>query len=161
ADQERRYGTAGGHGSQGLPRQEVLGSVHDCVRTAVQCRRFEVPTPPAANSSRNFKSKSGTRIINLLVPLCFRSSCRVVLQCITNFEGGALVLPGSVRSHTMIRSLVIAAVVAAPVAAGATYAVSQQPTWNAIAAWIGWPERAARAVLATENWPICSTMAAM
>src|ERR1043166_10288719 len=25
--------------------------------------------------SRNFKSKSGTGIINLLVPLCFRSSC--------------------------------------------------------------------------------------
>src|SRR5262245_12208066 len=43
-----------------------------------QCRRFEVPAPPAANSSRNFKSKSGTGIINLLVPLCFRSSCQVV-----------------------------------------------------------------------------------
>jgi len=26
-----------------------------------KCRRFEVPTPPAANSVRNFKSKSGTR----------------------------------------------------------------------------------------------------
>src|SRR6266699_5953239 len=36
-----------------------------------QCRRFEVPTPPAANSVRNFKSKSGTRIIELLVPLLF------------------------------------------------------------------------------------------
>jgi len=61
----------------------------------------------------------------------------------------------------MIRSLVIAAVLAAPVAAGAAYAVSQQPTWNAIAAWIGWPERTAPAVLAREDWPICSTMAAM
>src|SRR2546427_10718710 len=40
-----------------------------------QCRRFEVPTAVAAGSFRNFKSKSGTRIINLLVPLCFRSSC--------------------------------------------------------------------------------------
>jgi len=36
-------------------------------------RRFEVPTPPAATSVRNFKSKSGTRIIELLVPLSFRS----------------------------------------------------------------------------------------
>src|SRR5215467_4990295 len=35
----------------------------------IQCRRFEVPTPAAANSFRNFKSKSGTRIICLLVPL--------------------------------------------------------------------------------------------
>src|SRR2546425_9446948 len=42
-------------------------------------------------SFRNFKSKSGTRIINLLVPLCFRSSCQRVLQCITNFGSGALV----------------------------------------------------------------------
>src|SRR5256885_7580104 len=41
-------------------------------------------------SFRNFKSKSGTRIINLLVPLCFRSSCQRVLQCITNFGSGAL-----------------------------------------------------------------------
>src|SRR5207244_8988797 len=41
-------------------------------------------------SFRNFKSKSGTRIINLLVPLCFRSSCQRVPQCITNFGSGAL-----------------------------------------------------------------------
>jgi MFS family permease len=32
------------------------------------------------NSIRNFKSKSGTRIIELLVPLCFRSSSRSVLR---------------------------------------------------------------------------------
>src|SRR5205085_7629200 len=44
----------------------------------------------AANSSRNFESKSGTRIIDLLVPLCFRSSCQRVLQRITNFGSGAL-----------------------------------------------------------------------
>src|SRR5260221_11570709 len=56
-----------------------------------QCRRFEVPTPPAANSVRNFKSKSGTRIIELLVPLCFRSSCQSKPRCITNFGNGALV----------------------------------------------------------------------
>src|ERR1700687_5830802 len=39
---------------------------------------------------RNFKSKSGTRIIELLVPLCFRSSCQRMPQCITNFGSGAL-----------------------------------------------------------------------
>src|SRR5436309_9454866 len=39
---------------------------------------------------RNFKSKRGTRIIGLLVPLCFRSSCQRVPQCITNFGSGAL-----------------------------------------------------------------------
>src|SRR5215204_7099723 len=33
------------------------------------CRQFEVPTSPAANSCRKFKSKSGTRTIDLPVPL--------------------------------------------------------------------------------------------
>src|SRR4051812_40361911 len=61
----------------------------------------------------------------------------------------------------MIRSLATAAVLAALVAAVAAYAVSQQATWNAIEAWIGWPRRTPQTVLATENWPICSTMAAM
>src|SRR5258706_868922 len=56
----------------------------------VLCRRFEVPTPPAASLFRNFKSKSGTRIITLLVPLCFPSSCQRVPRCITNFGSGAL-----------------------------------------------------------------------
>jgi len=51
---------------------------------------LKVPTPPAANSVRNFKSKSGTRIMELLVPLCFRSSYQSVLRCITNFENVAL-----------------------------------------------------------------------
>src|SRR5262245_35692457 len=44
----------------------------------------------AAHSVRNFKSRSGTRSIELLVPLCFRSSCQGVLRCITNFGSGAL-----------------------------------------------------------------------
>ena len=35
----------------------------------------------AASSFRNFKSKSGTRIIDLLVLLCFRSSYRRLLRC--------------------------------------------------------------------------------
>src|SRR5262245_3326732 len=68
-------------------------------------------------------------------------------------------LPGSPPEHTMIRSLAMAGVLAA-LAAAAAFAVSQQATWNAIAAWIGWPERTPEAVLATENWPICTTMAA-
>src|SRR5262245_18890749 len=34
---------------------------------------------------------SGTRIIYLPVPVCFRSSCQRVLPCITNFGSGALV----------------------------------------------------------------------
>src|SRR5258707_13484150 len=59
-------------------------------RRAVQCRRFEVATPPAASLFRNFKTKSGTRIITLLVPLCFRSSCQRVPRRITNFGSGAL-----------------------------------------------------------------------
>src|SRR5215211_4328309 len=53
-------------------------------------RRFEVPTALGASSGRNFKSKSGTGIIDLLVPLCFRSSCPKVLRCFTNFGSGAL-----------------------------------------------------------------------
>jgi hypothetical protein len=40
---------------------------------------------------RNFKSKSGTRIIELLVPFGFRSSYSSVPRCITNFENRALV----------------------------------------------------------------------
>src|SRR5215510_9203763 len=58
----------------------------------LQCRRFEVPTPPAASPFRNFKSKAGTRSAYLLVPLCFRSSCQRVLPCMTNSGSGALAL---------------------------------------------------------------------
>src|SRR5262245_29866396 len=39
--------------------------------TDASARRFEVPTTIGANSVRNFKSKSDTRIINLPMPLCF------------------------------------------------------------------------------------------
>src|SRR3979490_883715 len=39
---------------------------------------------------RNFRSNSGTRNIELLVPLCFRSSCQRAPQCITNFGNRAL-----------------------------------------------------------------------
>jgi len=55
------------------------------------CRRFEAPTALAASSVRSFKSKSGTRIIELLVPLGFRSSCQRVLRALTSFGSGARV----------------------------------------------------------------------
>src|SRR5215475_3427762 len=44
----------------------------------------------AANSVRNFKSASGTRNIELLVPFCFRSSCQRLPRRLTNFGSGAL-----------------------------------------------------------------------
>src|SRR5436309_8833199 len=50
-------------------------------------------------SFRNFKSKSGTRIIDLLVPLCFRSSCQRGPPCITNFGSGALELHDDLAEH--------------------------------------------------------------
>src|SRR5215467_3276623 len=49
---------------------------------------------------RNFKSKSGTRIIELLVPFGFRSSYSSLPRCITNFENRALVsLGGRAGGH--------------------------------------------------------------
>src|SRR5262249_41627172 len=75
---------------------EQLQSLH--LLQVLKCRRFEVPASPAANSSRNFKSTSGTSIIYLLVPLCFRSSCQGVLRCITNFGSGALARCAGSRS---------------------------------------------------------------
>src|SRR5262249_55069396 len=49
------------------------------------CRRLEVPTPIWANLFRRFKSKSGTRIIDLLVPPCFLSWCWRLPRWFTNF----------------------------------------------------------------------------
>src|SRR5262245_51512276 len=49
--------------------------------TDASARRFEVPTTIGANSVRNFKSKSDTRIINLPVPPCspsFVSRCAAI-----------------------------------------------------------------------------------
>src|SRR4051794_17786801 len=56
----------------------------------LQCRRFEIPAPVTRVHLRNFKSKSGTRIIELLAPFGFRSSCPRVPHRITNFENRAL-----------------------------------------------------------------------
>jgi tetratricopeptide (TPR) repeat protein len=60
-----------------------------------------------------------------------------------------------------VRSIALAAVLGALVAAGAAYAVSH-PAWrDFIAAWMGGPERASDATLAMENWQICTTMASI
>jgi tetratricopeptide (TPR) repeat protein len=59
----------------------------------------------------------------------------------------------------MVRSTAVAVVLGALIAAGAAYAVSQ-PAWrNVIAAWFAGPQRAGEARMATEDWPICTTMA--
>jgi tetratricopeptide (TPR) repeat protein len=61
----------------------------------------------------------------------------------------------------MIRSIGLAAVLGAVIAAGALYAASELGWRNAIAFWLGAPERAPEAKLASEDWPICSTMGSM
>jgi tetratricopeptide (TPR) repeat protein len=61
----------------------------------------------------------------------------------------------------MIRSIALPVAMAALVAAGVFYAASQ-PGWRTIfAVWPGASERAPETKLATEDWPICTTMAAM
>ncbi len=71
--------------------EDMLDFAFDAKPTSrLSCQIQVSEAPLAASSFRNFKSKSGTRIIYLLVPLCFRSSCKRVPQCITNFGNGAL-----------------------------------------------------------------------
>jgi tetratricopeptide (TPR) repeat protein len=61
--------------------------------------------------------------------------------------------------RTMIRSIAVAAALGLLVAAGALYAAAE-PGWrNVIAVWLGASDREAK--LATEAWPICTTMSAM
>jgi len=61
----------------------------------------------------------------------------------------------------MVRTLASAAILGALVAAGATYALSQ-PAWrNAVAAWLGGTPRAGDVTVASEDWPICTTMASL
>src|SRR5262245_5238258 len=61
----------------------------------------------------------------------------------------------------MIRSIALAAGVGALVAAGALYAAAE-PSWRGmIAAWFGASEPPPEAKLATEDWPICTTMGSM
>src|SRR5262245_56254522 len=61
----------------------------------------------------------------------------------------------------MIRSIALAAGLGALVAAGVLYAAAE-PGWRGmIAVWLGASERAPEAKLATEDWPICTTMGSM
>lgn len=61
----------------------------------------------------------------------------------------------------MIRSIALAAILGALVAAGVLYSASE-PDWRkAIAIWPGTSEPAPAAKLATEDWPICTTMGSM
>jgi tetratricopeptide (TPR) repeat protein len=57
--------------------------------------------------------------------------------------------------------MAVAAVLGALVAAGVAYAFSQ-PTWkNVITAWLGGTQRTGEVTVATEDWPICTTMASL
>ena len=61
----------------------------------------------------------------------------------------------------MVRTIAVAAVLGALIAAGAAYAVSQ-PAWrNSMAAWFGAPQSVPEAAVVTEEWPICTTMASL
>jgi len=64
----------GGRGGPAPPLQPRQAGGRCTLNRSAQCRRYEVPAPPAANSIRNFKSKSGTGIVDLLVPFAFRNS---------------------------------------------------------------------------------------
>src|SRR5262245_34132082 len=62
---------------------------------------------------------------------------------------------------TMVRSMILAAVLGVLIAAGAAYAASQ-PAWRAvIAAWLGGSQSVGEATMAMEEWPICTTMASL
>src|SRR5262249_55859945 len=57
--------------------------------------------------------KAALGIIELLVPLCFRSSCRSVVRCITNFGNGALVAGDAAMSsidNETVRSPLLSAI---------------------------------------------------
>ncbi|MFL5030009.1 MAG: hypothetical protein ACJ8E1_09055, partial [Xanthobacteraceae bacterium] len=45
-----------------------------------QCRRFEVPTNGCRKLVQELQIESGTEVMNLLVPLCFRRSCQRLLR---------------------------------------------------------------------------------
>src|SRR5262249_28333995 len=67
---------------RGMPARRSRG------RASAADLKFLHPAPRVR--LRNFKSKSGTRTIELLVPFGFRSSYSSVPRCITNFENRAL-----------------------------------------------------------------------
>jgi hypothetical protein len=61
----------------------------------------------------------------------------------------------------MIRSIGLAAVLGALVAAGALFAASEGSWRDVIGFWRGKSDRAPDAKVATEDWPICTTMGSM
>ena len=65
---------------------------------------------------------------------------------------------GDACKLTMGRSIAFAVVLGAFVAALAAYAAPQSIWQNLVAAWRGAPDRAAETTIATEAWPICTTM---
>src|SRR5215475_14380860 len=73
-------------------RDRVCRNEDELRKRGHECRRFEVPTRSVARSLRNFKSKSGTRTICLLVPL---SLPKFVTECAAGrtSEAGARVPP--------------------------------------------------------------------
>jgi flagellar hook-length control protein FliK len=75
-------GSSPGSAGEGSPRRFILGRLQRARPSAADLKFLH---RLRQTHFRNFKSKSGTRIICLLVPCCFRSSCQRVPQCITNF----------------------------------------------------------------------------
>jgi tetratricopeptide (TPR) repeat protein len=61
----------------------------------------------------------------------------------------------------MMRSIALAAILGALLAAGAFYAAGESGWRNAITVWLGASERAPAAALASEDWPICTVMGSM
>ena len=61
----------------------------------------------------------------------------------------------------MIRSIALAAILGALLAAGAFYAPGESRWRNAVTVWLGASERAPAAKLESEDWPICTVMGSM
>ena len=61
----------------------------------------------------------------------------------------------------IIRSIASAAILGALVAAGALY-MDNHPSWRSrVAVWLGVSQPSSQAKIASEDWPICTTMSAM
>src|SRR5690348_1658373 len=61
----------------------------------------------------------------------------------------------------MVRSIALAAVVGALIAAGVGYATTRTEWREIVAMWIDWMPHGSDTARATEEWPICTTMAAL
>ena len=62
---------------------------------------------------------------------------------------------------TFARSIAWVLVLGVAVTAGTAYALSQPAVRNFMPAWLGGTERAGEATVATEDWPICTTMTSL